>query len=472
MSTATAERYLFYALVGLLVWLPLPWGSHRAWSWSLMEIWVALISLGCLLLYAAGRLQLSRALRAAWPVVLVFALVALWIRLQSMPLPAALLGWLSPAAAAVHGTAFEGNTLSLERFATRVNLGLTLTYLQVFVLTLLLLSSAARVRLLLAAVVLGGVFQASYGSFLTLSGMDFDYLTLKEVNRGAATGTYINRNHLAGYLEMTLALGVGLLVANLASRHRRHRDWRDTTRRTLKTLLSEKVRLRIYLTVMVVGLVMTRSRMGNSAFFISLTLASLYWVVATRRLTRGTVLLFTSLLLVDVWVVGNFFGIERVVQRLEQTTLQGEQRDEVSFDALTAIADYPVTGVGAGSFYAVFPIYQRGEVPLYYDHAHNDYAEFAVELGLPATALLGGAVLLSLGVALRAQRQRHDRLMKGVALGAGMGMLALLIHSAVDFNLQIPANAALFVVLMALAWVSLYLEHEPAAHPAAAPAAA
>ena len=96
----------------------------------------------------------------------------------------------------------------------------------------------------------------------------------------------------------------------------------------------------------------------------------------------------------------------------------------------------------------------------------------AFRLRRAATALLGGAVLLSLGVALRAQRQRHDRLMKGVALGAGMGMLALLIHSAVDFNLQIPANAALFVVLMALAWVSLYLEHEPAAHPAAAPAAA
>jgi putative inorganic carbon (HCO3(-)) transporter len=183
----------------------------------------------------------------------------------------------------------------------------------------------------------------------------------------------------------------------------------------------------------------------------------LYWVVATGRLTRATAMLFGSLLLVDIWVVGNFFGIERVVQRLQQTTLQAEQRDEVSFDTLAAIGDYPLTGTGAGSFYAIFPIYQRGEVRGYYDHAHNDYAEFAVELGLPAVALLGSGVLLSLGVALAAQRRRHDNLMKGLGLGAGMGMLALLIHSSVDFNLQIPANAAMFMVLMALAWVSRYL---------------
>ena len=93
----------------------------------------------------------------------------------------------------------------------------------------------------------------------------------------------------------------------------------------------------------------------------------------------------------------------------------------------------------------------------YYDHAHNDYAEFATELGLPAFALLGLGVVLSLGAALRAQRLRHDPLMRGIGFGAGMGLVALLIHSTVDFNLQIPANAALFVVLMALGWISLHL---------------
>jgi putative inorganic carbon (HCO3(-)) transporter len=451
------ERFLFYGFLALLFWLPLSWGSNRAWSWSLMEIWTALISLCWLLLYARGRLEPSHAFRAAWPVLLVLGLLAIWIQLQAVPLPDGLLQWLSPQAAAVHASALGGNTLSLERHASRVDLGLTVTYLQIFALTLLLINSAQRVRLLITVVVLCGVLQASYGTFMTLSGLKFDYLLLKDINQDSASGTYINRNHLAGYLEMTLALGIGLLVANLANRQRAHRGWRDTTRRTLKTMLSDKVRLRIYLMVMVIGLVMTRSRMGNSAFFISLTVAALYWVVATGRLTRATALLFGTLLLVDIWVVGNFFGVERVVQRLQQTNQQALQPDEVSFDTLAAIGDYPLTGTGAGSFYAIFPLYQRGEVQAYYDHAHNDYAEFAVELGLPAVALLGSGVLLSLGVAFSAQRRRQDNLMKGLGLGAGMGMLALLIHSSVDFNLQIPANAAMFMVLMALAWVSRYL---------------
>lgn len=460
-QTPASDRYLFYAFLGLLFWLPLPWGSHRAWSWSIMEIWTALISLSWLVLYVSGRLQTTRAFRSAWPVLLILGLTALWIQLQILPLPEGLLQWLSPHAAAIHTTTFEANTLSLERFATRVNLGLTLTYLQLFALALLLINSRKRVYLLVTTVVLSGVLQASYGTFMTLSGADFDYVLLKDVNKSSASGTFINRNHLAGYLEMSLALGIGLLVANIASQHQQHHDWRDTSRRALSALLSDTVRLRIYLTVMVIGLVMTRSRMGNSAFFISLTVAALYWVVATGRLTRGTLLLFGSLLLVDTWVVGNFFGIELVVERLQETSLEREHRDEVSIDALTVIGDYPLTGTGAGSFYSIFPMYQREEIKLYYDHAHNDYAQFAVELGLPATALLGSGVLLSLAAALAALRRRDDELMRGLGLGSAMGILALLIHSSTDFNLQIPANAALFVVLMALAWVSLYLGPPP-----------
>ncbi|MFV8819152.1 O-antigen ligase family protein [Haliea sp. E17] len=464
-----SERVLFYAFLGLLVWLPLPWGSNRPWSWSLMEICTALLTLGVLALFVAGRLKPSAAFRAAWPVLVCLALVCLWIRLQAVALPPAVLANLSPGASGINGVGPGPGSISLERFATRVDLGLTLAYLQLFGLTLLLVTSRERVKALLAVLVLGGVFQAAYGTFLTLSGFQFDYVLLKEVNTGAATGTYINRNHLAGYLEMTLALGIGMMVGTLQENNRRASSWRQALRRGLRLLLSEKVRLRVYLTVMVIGLVMTRSRMGNSAFFISLTLAVVYWVIASGRLSRGTLLLFASLLVVDIWVVGNFFGIHRVVERLEATSLASEQRDEVAFDTLAAIADYPLTGTGAGSFYAIFPLYQRGEVEPYYDHAHNDYAEFAVELGLPATALLGVAAAASLWAALAATRRRRDRLLRGLGLGASMGMVSLLIHSVVDFNLQIPANAALFVVLMALGWVSLHLGR---GHPARSPAPA
>ena len=92
-------------------------------------------------------------------------------------------------------------------------------------------------------------------------------------------------------------------------------------------------------------------------------------------------------------------------------------------------------------------------------HAENDYLEFASEFGLGALALLAFCVLASLWVAIRAQLIRRNGLMKGMGFTAAMAILALLIHSSADFNLQIPANAALFMVILALAWVARHCEH-------------
>src|SRR5438270_5744318 len=89
-------------------------------------------------------------------------------------------------------------------------------------------------------------------------------------------------------------------------------------------------------------------------------------------------------------------------------------------------------------------------------HAHNDYLQFACEFGLVFAAVLGAVVLASLWTAIRAQLKRRDPLMQGMGFAATMAIVALLIHSAVDFNLQIPANAAMFVVMLALGWVCRY----------------
>jgi putative inorganic carbon (HCO3(-)) transporter len=80
----------------------------------------------------------------------------------------------------------------------------------------------------------------------------------------------------------------------------------------------------------------------------------------------------------------------------------------------------------------------------------------ACEFGLVFAAVLGAVVLASLGTASRAQLKRRDPLLQGIGFAATMAIVALLIHSAVDFNLQIPANAAMFVDMLALGWVCRY----------------
>ena len=91
----------------------------------------------------------------------------------------------------------------------------------------------------------------------------------------------------------------------------------------------------------------------------------------------------------------------------------------------------------------------------YYNHAHNDYLEFATETGLVGLALLGLAVISSLLVAVIAQYRRRDPLMRGLSFAAIMGICAIMIHSTVDFNLQIPANAITFMLLLAMGWIAL-----------------
>ena len=286
------------------------------------------------------------------------------------------------------------------------------------------------------------------------------------------TGTFVNPNHLAGYLEMCLALGVGLMLADMSTTPAA--NWRESARRLLNTILGDKARVRIALIIMVIALVLSKSRMGNMAFFSSLLVAGGYYVLVVRRVSVGIIAFFVSVLLIDILIIGNFFGIEKVADEIRQTSVVTEvARIDVGRDALEIVRDYPLTGTGAGSFASTYPMYDSGKVGFwYYKYAHNDYLQFAGEFGLPGLAMLAGIVLLSLWQAARAQFKRRDRMMRGLGCGVLMAIVALLIHTAVDFNLQIPANAATFVVILAMGWHTRWLGHHAhARHRSAARAA-
>jgi O-antigen ligase len=137
-----------------------------------------------------------------------------------------------------------------------------------------------------------------------------------------------------------------------------------------------------------------------------------------------------------------------------------DYRVPVAKDTLQIVRDYPLTGAGAGSFASVFPMYDDGDTGfLFWKHAHNDYLQFAAEFGLPGFLMLSGIVLLSAWMAITAQFRRRSQMMRGMACGILMAIVAILIHTAVDFNLQIPANAATFVVILAMAWLTRWLRH-------------
>lgn len=259
----------------------------------------------------------------------------------------------------------------------------------------------------------------------------------------------MNRNSFAGFLEMTLAVGIGLQISELAESNRVR--FRDRLIEFLGTLLSNKILLRTALAVMVIGMIMSRSRMGNVAFFASLVITGLLYVICRRKLTKGVAFLFISLLAVDVAIVSQWFGLDQVIDRLEHTSLDHESRPNVAQLTLEIIQDYPLMGTGAGTYYTALPEYHDGSWRGFYDLAHNDFLQFPAEFGLPAYGVLIAMVLFALWHGLQAMRLRKSPLMIGMGFGSFMGITAILIHSTVDFNLQIPANGAYFVILMALA---------------------
>ena len=453
------DSLLFYSLCALLVWLPLPFGSNRVWAWSIMEVWVFLMMAAWCGLYFNNRLTLPAGLRAARPVLWLFALWLAYVGLQLLPLPPSWLARLSPEAAG-HWSAVGGPArISVDTRATAAGLLLSLAYGLIFFLCLALINSRRRLKTLAYTLLCSGLFQALYGAMMSLSSLEYNFFLKKYAYIGLATGTFINRNHLAGYLEMTLAIGVGLMIASLGAGS----NGATLKRRLLnilRLLLSARARLRLALAMMVIALVLTHSRMGNTAFFASLFIAGVIGLILSRHATRPVLILLVSLIVIDILIVGHWFGLEKVRQRLQETSIVTEQRDEVYQYVWRQWRDYRLTGAGLGSFYSVFPRYRGADIVSYYREAHNDYLQFAAETGLIGLGLLGLIVAASLLAALIAQQRRRDPLMRGMSFAAIMGITAILIHSSVDFNLQIPANAATFTVLLALAWISLALRGE------------
>jgi len=428
------ERLLLAATLFVLVWLPLPLGSNRDWSVGLLILLIG--GLGVIWIIEQLRGEGEKSSRNNFPAV-------------ALPLQGLLL--LSQAWVTVQWL----GDLSMDNGSTFQYLSLGLAYSLLFFLTVSLFYTRKRLNLLLGTIVFSGTLQAFWGAWVTLSGIELLF-TSKTSYMGDATGTFVNRNHLAGYLEMTLACGIGLL---LALRDNRRFSWL----KLLELLMGAKARLRLALLIMVIALVMTHSRMGNTAFFASLLLVGSLFILLEKKHRLRNVMILASILLIDVLVISQYFGLEKLKDRIINTRLNdvvingevvqkaSEVRDDVFEYTIPLLKERPLIGQGAGSFEAVFPKHSGEEIRLHFDHAHNDYIQFAIEFGLLGSLPLLGFVLLALWFALKALWLRESVYRSGVGFGAAMGIIALLIHSSADFNLQIPANSATFVVLCGIA---------------------
>ncbi len=450
------EQHTFKLLIFIVFWAPIPLASNRPWAWGLLEILsysLFVISFWCNKYYWRVKL------RAHLIPIACFSFFVIWNCIQLLPLSHNLVSLISPNL--IENYAF-GNVvptfvpISTDPGQTLISLYKSLGYWCLFISVLLLCNSNERIKQLMLAIIFTGIFQAMYGASEILSGIDKSIIFNLPV-KSAATGTFVYKNHYANFLMLCLSIGIGFLVSTLVSTSSRSRQ---RIRELLVSFLSTKALVRIGLAIMVVALVMSHSRMGNTAFFSAMTIVGTISLILNKKRNRGLLVLIVSLLIIDTLIVSTWFGLDKLRERVEQTSIIQEKRDEVIIDSLQIVSDFKITGTGLGSFYSVYPAYQSDDVNAFYDHAHNDYLQFIIEAGATASFTISLIPLIVLSRCTVAFRKRRNTLIRGLAFGCMMAVLGMLIHISVDFPLQAPANCSVFCIILALGLLTKKSNHK------------
>jgi O-antigen ligase len=454
---------LLWLLVIVIIWLPWPLGNNRMLFWTLTEIVVALMSLIWLWQYFLGKAQLTPSFITAKPVLVMWLAWILYIALQLLPLPMGIISILSPQAYAIHSMVnAEWATLSVAPYLTALSLFKTICYFQLFALVLLLTRHKKQLNTIIYALVISGLIQALYGILMVtnnLEGVFFSefFLENSRNHTRVVSGGFTSRNHMANYMAMCVAIGLGLLISQM--RESTAKNIRAHFLSLIEWLLSPKAFVRFSILLMSAALIMTRSRMGNAAFFTSLLITSFIALICFlkgKHSPRKAVILISSLIVLDILIMGSVVGLDKVVDRIEKTSAETEMRDESNTDALAYWQDYPLLGSGLGTFEVPFQQYKTPDIKSYHrKYAHNDYLQFATETGVVGILLLMSIVIFTLFKAIRTLYITHDPLLRGISFSVVMVIIIMIVHSSVEFNLQIFANAATLVIILALAWVAV-----------------
>jgi O-antigen ligase len=304
-------------------------------------------------------------------------------------------------------------------------------------------------RMLLAAQVLLGValLQALLGliQFGTVQSGPM-LLAVAGGHPDSATGTYANRNHLAGLLAMSLPIALALLFYNLGrAGPPRPSSWRRRaaflgSRGGNAALLYGAVAL-----ILLVGIIFTRSRMGVAMAMVGLVLTTLLFA---RRIGGTNTFGFTGTLVAVALGFGIAIGLAPVLDRFSVTGVVEDGRVDLFAATVLRIGELFPLGSGPGTFSSAFPPVQPMRFGTQFpNHAHNDYLEWLSDAGVLA------AVLILLGAGLyiyqwtRVYATGEWSRARFLQAGAGVSVLLLALHELVDYNLAIPANQAVLAFL-------------------------
>jgi len=260
----------------------------------------------------------------------------------------------------------------------------------------------------------------------------------------SVTGTFINRNYFAGYLLMVIPLSMGFFFSREALYRGRFQGWRQR----LSSLDGKTLLIGFGIIVMILGLIFSASRMGILSLLLSFTLISILFKNPQRGkgLSKTTLLILGLAVLWALWI-----GLDAVIGRFFNVSEDLKSRATIWAATFKIVKDFPILGSGLGTFSQIFPMYKSFHMRRLVTHTENDFLQLSSEVGLIGMGILFILFMLLFVKAvsgLRSMSTTDSRRYFGI--GGLVGILALMFHSIVERNLQVPANAFLFAFIWAL----------------------
>jgi O-antigen ligase len=411
---------------------------------------------------------------------LVLVLLVLFVFVQKTLLPYGVLKVISPLSSAIAsdsadvlaqiGLAETGNdpsnwdngaTISVSPAATHESIILLISYVSCFLVLLNTMTRWRHFKHAAAVIVVSGAVMSVVAIIHKLSGSREIFWFHIPRYGGSICGPFTNRNHFAAHVNMLLGMTLGLLWASTQFRElRKLSQWREklawfSTKRASRIAL-----LGFAAVIMVGGLLVSLSRGGIVSLAISLGVVGLMVSLGAGRIVGGwaRIASIAALILAAcLWI-----GWEPVIERLgtladlAENPL-GDSRAVATRSTLEMWAASPIFGVGLGTFRHVFPMFRDSSLQFgRWLHAHNDWVEFLAETGIAGMALLMLACILWVRSVI--QRFPHSiNRSKLFVLGLTIGLVAIGVHSFVDYSLHKAANAYLCATLAAMVLAAVHV---------------
>lgn len=406
-SNSRLDQVCLYGLVALVLFGPLAFGAVESWSISIMEVWAALLFvLWGMRQVASGELE---------------------IRSNPLFRPMLLFGTLIFWQLATGRTAYHAATFSAA-----------LLYCAYGLLSFLAVQCLRRTSHLrnLAWIFSGyGFAIATFALLQGIAGNGKLYWLRVPQSDGWIYGPYVNHNHYAGLMEMLTPIPLVVsLIGGVSGRSR-------------ALALSAAA-------VMASTIFLSGSRGGMAAFLAQTILLAIF-VIKRRKSWTATLTLagFLALSLILLLWLGGGDLADRLtsVHDGARAGLSSATRLTIDRDALKIFAQRPLMGWGLGVFGVIYPSFSTLSTSSRVGMAHNDYLQLLVETGAVGFVIALWFLLALFRSALRKLNPVRSPTNAAVTLAALLGISGILVHSLVDFNLQIPANATFFYVLCVVA---------------------